>query len=108
MPDITGSQKASLSATYDSPSGHKDFVHTIPTPQVDSNGSADTTGKTKYLSELRTSTRRLQEDINKFLTEKMEEDKKAVGEAGDNSTSKEKSTDELEEENYGEENMDET
>lgn len=108
MPDITETQKANLSATYDSPSGHKDFVHTISTPQVDNNGAAATAGKTKYLSELRTSTKKLQEEINKFLTEKMEEDKKAVGEEGQNGTSKQKSEDELEEENYGEENMDET
>ncbi|EXJ64775.1 hypothetical protein A1O7_01113 [Cladophialophora yegresii CBS 114405] len=103
MAPTTGSSSASLSATYDSPSGHKTFADTITSPPVENDGSIDTKAKTTYLSELRASTRRLQGDINKFLTEKMEEDKKAAGQDGLNGASKQKSKDELEEENYGEE-----
>jgi hypothetical protein len=104
MTDTKESPTASLSATYDSPSGHSDFTYTVSTPPVKNDGSMDVKAKTTYLSELRASTRRLQEDINKFLTEKMEEDKKAAGQDGPNGASKQKSKDELEEENYGEEN----
>ncbi|ETI28719.1 hypothetical protein G647_01170 [Cladophialophora carrionii CBS 160.54] len=103
MSPTTTSPSASLSATYDSPSGHRDFAYTVSTPPVQSDGSIDTKAKTTYLSELRASTRRLQEDINKFLTEKMEEDKKAAGQDGPSGASRQKSKDELEEENYGEE-----
>ncbi|KIW72698.1 hypothetical protein PV04_00875 [Phialophora macrospora] len=100
MTDTKESPSASLSATYDSPSGHRDFTYTVSTPQVKNDGSVDIEAKTTYLSELRVSTRKLQEDINKFLTEKMEEDKKV---AGPNGASRQESKDELEEENYGEE-----
>ena len=95
---------ANLSATYDSPSGHKDFLHSIPAPQIKGDGSIDVQQKTNYLSELRVSSKKLQEDINKFLTEKMEEDKKTAIQHGQNGVSTQKSKDDLEEENYGEEN----
>jgi hypothetical protein len=92
-----------LTATYHSPSGEQTFDHALTTPKVNSDGSFDPSTKKNYLSDLRQSSKKLQQDINKFLTEKMEEDKRAIGENG---TAKEKSKDELEEENYGEENED--
>ncbi len=107
MPGTTERSSARLSAVYETPSGLKDFAHTIPTPQVKNEGSVETEAKSKYLSELRASTKNLQEDINKFLTEKMEEDKKAASQNSLDDVSKQKSKDELEEENYGEENGEE-
>lgn len=69
--------------------------------------------KVAYLTELRTSTKQLQEDINVFLTRKMGEDGASVvvpGEDAVDGTDKSKKQvnpfeDELEEENYGEEVM---
>ncbi|RMJ23152.1 hypothetical protein PHISP_05967, partial [Aspergillus sp. HF37] len=51
---------------------------------------------TAYLAQLGQSTRKLQDDINAFLTERMDEDKKSA----EVSESEAK-----EEENYGEENV---
>ena len=107
MPEAPGGPSASLSATYESPSGHKDFVYAVTTPHVQNRDLIEAHAKSKYLSELRASTKRLQDDVNKFLTEKMEEDKKTADQDRLNGTSKQKSKDELEEENYGEENAEE-
>ncbi|KAH0841352.1 hypothetical protein AYO21_04947 [Fonsecaea monophora] len=93
-----------LTASYNSPSESKHFQYTITAPQTQDDGSLSAEAKTKYVSELRASSKKLQEDINKFLTEKMEEDKKQTGQHSEDSTLKQKSKDELEEENYGEEN----
>lgn len=95
MADLSDSSL--LKASYHSPSGSKVFEHVIASPQ--SEPPADTQAKTKYLSELRTSTKKLQDDINIFLTEKMEKDKKNQ----DSHALQQKSADELEEEQYGEE-----
>ncbi|KAJ9608622.1 hypothetical protein H2200_006393 [Cladophialophora chaetospira] len=107
MPEPSESSSVRLSAIYESPSGRKDFAYAVSTPQAGHDGSIKTDAKSKYLSELRASTKKLQEDVNKFLTEKMEEDKRAAGQHGLNGASKEKFTDELEEEKYGEENAEE-
>ena len=107
MSSTADGSSTALKATYDSPSGHQEFSHTLPTPHIDNDGAVNPRAKTKYLSELRASTKKLQEDINKFLTEKMEEDKKAAVQNDLNSASKQKSKDEQEEENYGEENAEE-
>lgn len=83
-----------LTAHYNSPSGAQTFEQPLPRP-------ATTTpkDKTAYLNTLRSSTKRLQEQINNFLTAKMEEDKQ-------HGTTK--STREQEEEaNYGEEKVEE-
>ncbi len=64
--------------------------------------------KVAYLSELRASTKQLQEEINVFLTQKMEEDKAAAnataaeGPEGGSKEGEDDSKDELMEENYGE------
>ncbi|KAL8902689.1 MAG: hypothetical protein Q9207_004456, partial [Kuettlingeria erythrocarpa] len=54
---------------------------------------------TEYLSTLRKSVTRLQDEINAFLTERMEEDKALAAKAGV------KIDEKKEEENYGEENV---
>ncbi|KIW35681.1 uncharacterized protein PV07_02366 [Cladophialophora immunda] len=104
MPN-TSDHSTVLSATYNSPSGSKQFRYEILAPQIKEDGSLNTGAQTKYVSELRSSSKKLQEDINKFLTEKMEEDKKQTGQGSEDGTSKQKTKDELEEENYGEENQ---
>ncbi|KIX97228.1 uncharacterized protein Z520_07343 [Fonsecaea multimorphosa CBS 102226] len=104
MSSTSNNSPAALAATYDSPSGSRNFEYSISTPEIEEDGKLSAEAKTKYVSELRASSKKLQEDINKFLTEKMEEDKKKPGQNSGNGTTKEKSKDELEEENYGEEN----
>ena len=82
-----------LIASYASPTGTKVFERNLPSlpPQF------STEQKTSYLSALRSSVVKLQEDVNTFLTTKMAEDKmNAPQTAG-------KLDDKKEEENYGEE-----
>ena len=62
---------------------------------------ASTKEKTAYLSALRKSVVKLQEDVNGFLTTKMEEDKALAASAGM------KVDDKAEEDNYGEERVEE-
>jgi hypothetical protein len=103
---------AILSATYTNASGsipsNHQFSYPIssPIPAIDS-AVAD---KTTYLSELRTSIKTLQEQINVFLTQKMEEGKLQPVTDKDSVPLKKaerKTTDEEEEENYGEEGVEE-
>lgn len=91
-----------LKANYESPGETKAFVHHISS-SCPSDPSVEQ--KTAYLSELRHSARKLQEQINVFLTEKMAQDKaRDVQSSTKDSTSRDaKSKDEIEEENYGEE-----
>lgn len=84
----------SLKADYASPTTTKTFTNRLP--------SAATTSikdKTNYLSALRKSVVKLQEEVNGFLTTKMEEDKSLAASAGM------KADDRAEEENYGEEKV---
>lgn len=62
---------------------------------------SDTSSKVSYLGELRQLVPKLQDEINVFLTERMEEDKKAAEAQGRKESEKEAK----EEENYGEENV---
>ena len=88
-------EKNTVTAQYSSPNGTKEFTHTL-TAKCPSDAS--TAEKTAYLSELRSSTKKLQGGVNAFLTERMEEDKKGA---------QIKTQDEIEEEKYGEEPVDE-
>ena len=83
-----------LQATYTSPTSSETFAHTLPSALV-----ASTEAKTAYLSALRKSVVKLQEDVNGFLTTKMEEDKALAASAGI------KADDKTEEDNYGEERV---
>lgn len=89
-----------LSATYNSPTNapftHEQKISTPPSPK--------TSDRTTYLAALRAATVTLQEDINRELTARMEEDK-----ALDiTSASAKKGVDESrEEDNYGEEVVEE-
>lgn len=85
--------KSQLTASYTSPTGTKDFEHSLPSlPQQFS-----TEQKTSYLSALRSAVVKLQEDVNTFLTAKMEEDKVTAPKVAG------KVDDKKEEESYGEE-----
>ena len=90
-----------VQAHYESPAGTKDFNLPLSTK---SSSAPNVREKTAYLSELRASTKRLQENINAFLTEKMAEDK-AREAKGDAQGSKTRAPvkDDIEEEHYGEE-----
>ena len=90
-----------VKARYESPTDTKDFTLLLSSkcyPEL------NVEQKTAYLSELRTSTKKMQESINTFLTDKMAQDKarESASVAGDQ-TFKPKTKDEVEEENYGEE-----
>lgn len=111
MPDPA---KATLHATYTSPTESKIFSNFLSAPPPSSHSPTAVKDKVNYLSSLRASTKQLQEDINTFLTQKMEEDKLSVAVASQKDvvggTSKEKmgdgkSKEELLEENYGEDEM---
>lgn len=91
-----GQQYQLISATYKSPESAP-FSHLQKLPAPASTSAAD---KTSYLSVLRKATAEMQEQINKELTARMEEDK-----ARDASASK--VDDVKEEENYGEEGVEE-
>jgi len=77
--------------------------------QLPSTGEKSTEGKTAYLSNLHSSAKKLQEEINAFLTRKMEDDK-LYNTGGDTPASKGrtwgKSREDVAEENYGEEEAD--
>lgn len=94
MPSTTSPTPTTLTATYTSPSATRTFTHALP------RSSAKTTAeKTEYLSTLRASVAELQDGINAFLTEKMEEDKALAASAGV------KVDEKKEEEYYGEEKV---
>ena len=84
----------SLKAEYVSPTTTKTFAHPLPPAS-----NTSTKEKTNYLSALRKSVVKLQEEVNGFLTTKMEEDKALAASAGM------KADDQAEEENYGEEKV---
>ena len=87
---------SALKAAYAGPNSTKVFTRSL------SSASFSTTKeKTQYLAALRGSIVELQDEVNGFLTMKMEEDKALVSSAGS------KVDDKAEEENYGEEVVDE-
>ena len=85
-----------LTATYTSPTTSHTFTHPLPPTPIHS-----TQQKTIYLSALRKSVTQLQDDINTFLTSRMEEDKTLAADAGV------KGDEKAEEEGYGEERVEE-
>lgn len=89
------SDPSTLKADYAAPNSSKEFRHPLPSSRV-----SNTKEKTQYLSSLRESVVKLQDEINVFLTSKMEEDKVSAINAG------ERVDERAEEENYGEEKVD--
>ncbi|KAL1865143.1 hypothetical protein Daus18300_007269 [Diaporthe australafricana] len=95
----SSNQKLSLTGTYSSPTNAPfTTTHELQAPP---SGTANPTvpDKTKYLSDLRKAAAAMQDQVNKELTQRMEEDK--AREAGKNG--KPAADDAKEEENYGEE-----
>jgi hypothetical protein len=90
-----------LSATYTS-STNAPF--TLALPISDPVDSTNVESKTKYLSDLRQSVTSLQDQVNKELTARMEEDKAREAAAANGAKTVD---DEKEEENYGEEVVEE-
>ena len=95
-----------LEAVYTCPTATKTFRHPVTSAVVDVDTDTYVKSKTEYLADLRSSTKLLQEQINTFLTQKMEEDKNLGGIKAASSAQHIKTGDEVEEENYGEENAD--
>ena len=84
----------SLAASYVGPSSSHTFDHSLPSARITS-----TKEKTIYLAALRHSVVQLQDNVNNFLTAKMDEDKALATNGGV------KADDKVEEENYGEEKV---
>jgi hypothetical protein len=81
-----------LEAIYNGPQGSRTFQHPLPVdPTLDS-----ATTKEAHLAALQSLVPKLQDEINVFLTERMQEEKNAQGQAVSEEEAKE-------EENYGEE-----
>ncbi|KAK5939961.1 hypothetical protein PMZ80_007379 [Knufia obscura] len=97
--EANGVGRSTVKATYNSPTDTKTLEKSLPSPRP-----TDIKSKIAYLGEVRSATKQLQDDINTFLTAKMEEDK---ANASATATNKPKSRDEEEEENYGEEKIEE-
>ena len=91
---LNGDSSTALKADYASPTSTKTFTHPLPAAS-----NTSTEEKTNHLSALRRSVVKLQEEVNEFLTTKMEEDKALAEGAGV------KIDDKAEEENYGEEKV---
>ena len=91
------SANAKLSADYKSPTGQHTFSYEVPA--VSQNQSTEET--TDFLAKLRQSAVRMQQDVNTFLTQKMDEDKalENTKEVQHNA----KVDEDKEEDNYGEE-----
>ncbi|RMY73940.1 hypothetical protein D0862_14208 [Hortaea werneckii] len=87
----------SLTAIYSAPTSTQVFSSSLPALSDDPS-KQDVQGKTAYLSALRSQATEMQNDVNTFLTQKMEEDK-----AAESGSAKSKAQEEKEEEMYGEE-----
>ena len=106
--DGTPSRYLTLSASYKDSSTPALTTQLFSLPISAPLGSGSVADKSAYLSELRASTRQLQDEINTLLTKKMEEDKMRLTTSRANGQEKEaaeKPRDELEEDNYGEEGL---
>ncbi|EAA27008.1 hypothetical protein GE21DRAFT_3446 [Neurospora crassa] len=88
----------------------KDVPTTTSTHSSTSSSSSEemtTSDRAKYLHELRQIAATFQDDINRELTQRMEEDNKRAGQNGGGDQSKGKEAEAKEEENYGEEVVEE-
>lgn len=100
----SSSRAPQLTAIYRSSNGTKEFKRSVQEPTTSSDLVTSKEEKTAYLSALRSSVTALQDEVNVYLTQKMEEDK-AAEKGGDTGRSQENGViDEAkEEELYGEE-----
>ena len=91
---MASASTSSLTVSYVGPSSTQTFDHPLPSARITS-----TKEKTIYLAALRHSVVQLQDDMNSFLTAKMNEDKAVAANVGL------KADDKAEEENYGEQTV---
>lgn len=89
-----------LIATYNSPESCETFSH--PPSSAQKKGASEVEEKTAYLAQLRANAVKLQNEINVFLTKKMEEDHK-LAEEQKGGKDKKNQDEAREEEMYGEE-----
>lgn len=104
-PSPSPSQPVVLHARYTAPhppTSHT-FSHTIALPASTASPQEEVKAKSAYLAELKGLVTKLQDEINVFLTERMEEDKRAAEAQGRKDSEREAK----EEENYGEEVVEE-
>jgi len=101
MEDESQTQDSMLRADYSAFGATKDFQY----PQVALGDQPAPKETTAYIASLRNSLLEMQNDINAYLTEKMEEDKAAAATNGIGIANK--VDEQKEEENYGEEVEDE-
>ncbi|KAE8360562.1 Gon7 family-domain-containing protein [Aspergillus caelatus] len=100
----SSTQSNPLRAVYSAPQSTQTFEYSIASPLPSTDSSPENVPiKVAYLSELRKLVPNLQNDINVFLTERMEEDKKLAEAQGRQISEQERK----EEENYGEEVVEE-
>jgi len=90
-----------LTASYTSP--HASHASTSPLPSLAS-ANESTSAKTAYITDLREKTSQLQDDVNAYLTQRMEEDKAREGNVVGKRSKSAKEEERLEE-MYGEEDM---
>ncbi|KAK4634422.1 hypothetical protein CLAFUW4_01245 [Fulvia fulva] len=93
---------SSLVAHYKSPHATQSFSSELP--HLPEDGANVEQQKTAYLAALRANTTKLQDEVNVYLTQKMDEDKVAESARGKSS----KDMEEREENMYGEEDPEET
>ncbi|CZT06268.1 hypothetical protein WAI453_006292 [Rhynchosporium graminicola] len=110
--DSPSTSTSALKASYSSPT-NKEFAYSTPLPPLSTSSSNPlsaslfTVDKTAYLSALMQATSKMQEDINRELTKRMEEDNlKAAAVSGEVKGGM-KVDEKKEEENYGEEVVEE-
>jgi hypothetical protein len=100
-----------LSASYANSSTSPPTTHQFSYPisaHIPLTGPISVKDRTAYLCDLRKSAKGLQDEVNTFLTQKMEEDKLHATKNGPEGLGKEagtKTADEVEEGNYGEEGV---
>jgi len=97
MPPLTATYNSAISST----------THTFSRPLPTASADITTEERTNYLAVLRSSVIEVQDEINTFLTQKMEEDKATALAVGGDGSGKAKVDEEKEEEGYGEEVEDE-
>lgn len=91
-----------LSATYNAPDETKDLSLDLPLVPSDQGTVED---KTTYLTTLRTQIANLQDNVNAFLTQKMEDDNAAAASAQDVKDKAQLRKEQLEVDRYGEEDV---
>jgi hypothetical protein len=95
----SGTSNTNLSASYSSPTSAPFTI----TKSVAGPKSSDVAEKSRYLAELRSAAAAVQEQVNKELTQRMEEDKAREAASAGEDKRRNPADEAKDEENYGEE-----